>query len=41
MQHMEMMDGMGWMMSGMGLIAVLVIIFLIAGIIYFVRNSRR
>ena len=39
MQH-DMMDGMGWMMGGMGLIALLVVIFLIAGIVYFVRNSR-
>ncbi|GGC03643.1 hypothetical protein GCM10011363_20290 [Marivita lacus] len=41
MQHDEMMEGMGWMMGGVGLITVLVVIFLIAGIVYFVRNSRR
>jgi hypothetical protein len=27
-------------MGGMGLIALLVIVFLIAGIVYFIRNSR-
>ncbi len=37
------MDGMGWMMGGMGLLFVLVVVFLIAGIVFFVRNtgSRR
>lgn len=39
MQQAKMMGGMG--MSGMGLIAILLIVFLITGIIYFVRNSRR
>lgn len=35
-----MMDGMGWMMGGMGLVWLLVIAFLIAGIVFFVRRSR-
>jgi hypothetical protein len=40
MNEDQMMDGSGWMMGGMGLIALLVIVFLIAGIVYFIRNSR-
>ena len=36
-----MMDGMGWwMMGAMGLMWLLVIAFLIAGIVFFVRRSR-
>lgn len=41
MHEGEMMDGMGWMMGGGGLILLLIVIFLIAGIVYFIRNSRR
>ena len=42
MQHDRMMGEMGWMMmGGMGVIALLVIAFLVTGIVYFVRNSRR
>ena len=41
MMDRGMMDGMGWMMmAGMGLIAILLIVFLIAGIVFFVRGSR-
>ena len=40
MMNGEMHEGAGWMMGGMGLIALLVIVFLIAGIVYFIRNSR-
>ncbi|KIN69933.1 hypothetical protein Z945_3825 [Sulfitobacter noctilucae] len=39
MMNGEMHDGAGWMMGGMGIIAMLVVVFLIAGIVYFVRNS--
>lgn len=39
MMNGEMQDGAGWMMGGMGIIALLVVVFLIAGIVYFVRNS--
>lgn len=35
----QVMDGSGWAMGGMGLIWLLVVVFLIAGIVYFVRNS--
>ena len=35
-----MANGMGWMMGGMGLVWLLVIAFLIAGIVFFVRRSR-
>lgn len=42
MHNNQMMEGMGWaMMGGMGLIAILVIVFLVTGIVYFVRGSRR
>jgi len=38
----QMMGEMGWaMMGGMGLIALLVIAFLVTGIVFFVRGSRR
>ncbi len=40
MMNGEMHEGAGWIMGGMGLIALLVIAFLIAGIVYFIRNSR-
>jgi hypothetical protein len=40
MMTSEMHDGAGWMMGGMGLLALLVMVFLVAGIFYFVRNSR-
>jgi len=35
-----MMDGMGWMMGGMGIMWLLILVFLVAGIVYFIRNSR-
>lgn len=31
----------GWMMGGMGLISLLLVVFLITGIVYFVKNSGR
>lgn len=31
------MEGMGWMMGGMGLLAVLVLIFLVLGIAAFIK----
>ncbi len=35
------MDGsMGWMMGGMGLVGLLVVIFLIVGIVFFIRRAR-
>ena len=40
MMHDGMMNGMGWMMGGMGLVWLLVIGFLIAGIVFFVRRAR-
>lgn len=40
MMNGEMMQGSGWMMGGMMLILLLLVAFLIAGIIYFIRNSR-
>ena len=40
MMHHDMMGGMGWMMAGMCLVALLFVIFLLAGIFCFVRNSR-
>lgn len=39
MMHDDMMQGMGWMMGGMALLLLLVIVFLITGIFYFVRNT--
>lgn len=39
MMHGYMMQGMGWMMGGMVLLLLLVIVFLITGIFYFVRNT--
>ena len=38
---MGMMDGMGWMMSGMALIWLLVIIVLVLGIAALVKYLRR
>ena len=35
-----MMDQMGGMMGGMWLVWLLVIVFLVAGIVFFVRGSR-
>ena len=35
-----MMDQMGAMMGGMWLVWLLVIVFLVAGIVFFVRGSR-
>ena len=32
--------GMAWMMGGMGLVWLLLIAFLIAGIVFFVRRSH-
>ena len=40
MMHDGMMNGMGWMMGGMGLVWLLVIVFLIAGIVFFMRRAR-
>lgn len=40
MMNDTMAQGMGWMMGGMGLLWLLVIVFLVAGIIYFWRRSR-
>ena len=40
MMNGAMHPGAGWMMGGMGMIALLVVVFLIAGIVYFVRGSR-
>ena len=34
------MNGMGFMMGGMGLVWILVAVFLIAGIVFFIRRSR-
>lgn len=41
MMHGDMMQGMGWMMGGMVLLLLLVIVFLITGIFYSVRNTPR
>ena len=38
---MGMMDGMGWMMTGMGLVWLLVTILLILGIAALVKYLRR
>lgn len=41
MMNDGMMDGTGWGMGlGMGLFGLLVIVFLVAGIVFFVRGSR-
>jgi hypothetical protein len=38
---MGMMDGMGWMMAGMGLVWLLVLILLVLGIAALVKHLRR
>ncbi len=38
---MGMMDGMGWMMAGMGLVWLLVLILLVLGIAALVKYLRR
>lgn len=40
MDENQMMLGSAWMMGGMGLIMILIVVFLIAGIVFFIRNSR-
>ncbi|MFC4172858.1 hypothetical protein ACFOYU_12400 [Microvirga sp. GCM10011540] len=38
---MGMMDGMGWMMAGMGLVWLLVVILLVLGVAALVKYLRR
>lgn len=38
---MGMMDGMGWMMVGMGLVWLLVVILLVLGVAALVKYLRR
>lgn len=38
---MDMMDGMGWVMTGMGLIRLLAVILLVLGIAALVKYLRR
>ncbi|WP_281433537.1 hypothetical protein [Microvirga splendida] len=40
-QIMGMMDGMGWMMAGMGLVWLLVVILLVPGVAALVKYLRR
>ncbi len=40
MNGMNMDRSMSWMMGGMGLFTLLIVIFLIAGIVFFIRRAR-
>lgn len=40
MMNGEMMHGGGWMMAGMMVLMLLVVAFLIAGIVYFVKGAQ-